>query len=74
MKFLAENISHLPNLKQFELSLSNNSLGENSENMLYLADLMKLLPNNLKYFKLNLSENRLDLDVENLKYLSEGMK
>lgn len=55
MKILADNIKQLPkNLAYLELFLAYNNLGEDNENMIYLAECMVQLPNNIQQLILNL--------------------
>lgn len=47
------------NLQKFKLSLYGNNLGANIENLKYLGEAVKQIPNNLNYH-LNLASNNLD--------------
>lgn len=56
------------------LNLSHNNLGKNQDNIKYLSEIMKQLPNNLQNLSLNLPYNDLGGNIYNMKYLAEGMK
>lgn len=62
------------NLQNLKMILYENDLGENYENMIYLAQGLNKLPNNLKTLNLNLSLNKLGKVKENIIYLGKGMK
>lgn len=61
-------------MKHIELSMSNNKLGTNVENLKYLCDSLKYLPKKLEYFNLNLESNELEDDSDNMKLFGEGIK
>lgn len=74
---MAEILKKLPTynfLKNLKLNLSDNNLGDNPENFIYLGEGLNQLPNSLKYFKLNLTTNNLGKNITGLKYLAKSIK
>lgn len=65
MKFFRSIFKYLP-LKYLYLGLSNNELGGNIENLQFLGDSFKYLPN-LKYLKIDLICNNLGTKSKNIK-------
>lgn len=59
-------------LKNLILDLQENDSGENSENLKWLGEGIKLFPSSLESLKLNL--NNYNLGDKNFKYLAEGIK
>lgn len=60
MKLLGKAIKLLPKyLQDFILTLSENDLGDNLENIQFIGEGMKQLPSNLIHLKLDLSKNKL---------------
>lgn len=59
MKYLRDGIKDLPNknLKSLELDLSDNYLGQNIDEVKYLGETIKELPNRLQNFTFDLSDN-----------------
>lgn len=62
------------NLQILKLSLSDNELGENEENLKFLSDGFKMLPKSLKDLKLDLSGNKLGEYGDDLRYLDDALK
>lgn len=56
-------------MKSLKLDLNYNNLEEDTENMKFLCEGMKKLPQNLQKFRLNLVGNDLGYKEENIKYL-----
>lgn len=65
-------VKNLKFLERFDLILSHNGLGENVENVKFLAELRWL--KTLKKLKLDLSYNSFGINYECLKYLGIGVK
>lgn len=57
-----------------EFFLQSNFLGNNPDNLQWLAERMKHLPRNLKNLTLKLSNNDLLKNIKNLQWLAEGIK
>lgn len=49
----------LKNLKDFQLNLSNNKLGDNEQDIKKIIEILKYISNNLQSLSLNLEKNNL---------------
>lgn len=61
-------------MKDIELNLSSNNLGDKVENMKFLKCFMKFFPKNLQKLKVNISKNNLGGILENVRDLGDSIK
>lgn len=74
MMYFGDSFKKLQNLLHLELDLSVNNLGENFDNIKYLAEGIKNLPNNMQHLELSLSDNKLGVNQTDMAYLRDVLK